>query len=145
MVDAHALEADVDALDDALRREIEVRGVVAAELGAQDVGVPRHAFQRHAKQDLGHAAAVERRRVDEGHAAVEGDADGLHGLVDIDAAEFRPERRGAEAQDGQLQVRLPQFPLLHRRTSFNTKTRETQRKNPFCVLVPLCFVTFGRP
>ena len=60
-------------------------------------------------------AAVEGRGVDEVHPQVERDADRAHRLVEIDRAELRPERRGAEAQPGELQAGPAQGSKLHER------------------------------
>ncbi len=68
VVDAHPVQADVDALDDPPGREVEVGLVVAAELGPEEVAVARDAPERHAEQALAEPSAVERRGVDEVHA-----------------------------------------------------------------------------
>ena len=52
MVDAHAVQADIDTLDDAPGREIEVGHVVATELGAEDVAIAGNAAQGDAQQHL---------------------------------------------------------------------------------------------
>ena len=60
MLDAHAVQADVDALDDAAGGEVEVGRVVAAELGAEQVAVARHAAQGRRRAAL--ATCPGRRR-----------------------------------------------------------------------------------
>ena len=101
--------------------------LVPPELGAEIVPVARHAAQRDAEQALAQAPAVEGRGVDEVHAEVEGHVDRAEGLVEIDRAEFLPQRRGAEAQRGQLQARIPQRSELHsimpRKREWDPRTR----------------------
>ena len=114
VVGAEAVQGDVDALRDALGAEVEVLEVVAAELRAELVAVARHAAEGDAEEHFGHPAAVEGRRVDEVEAAVEGDLDGLQGVVEGDAAEFLAERRGAEAEDREFDPGLTEGTGLHR-------------------------------
>ena len=90
VVDPHPVEADVDALDDPPGREVEVGGVVAAELGAEEVRVAGDAPEGRAEQALAQPPAVEGRGVDEVHAEVERDPDRPDRLVQVDRAELRP-------------------------------------------------------
>ena len=113
MVGAEAVQGDVDALGDPPGGEVEVRDIVAAKLRAKPVAVARDAAEGDAEEHLGHAASVERRRVDEVEPAVEGDPDRVQGLVEGDAAEFLAKRRGAEAEDGEVDPGLAEGAGLH--------------------------------
>ena len=113
MVGAEPVQADIDALGDALGGEVEVLEVVAAELRAERVGVARHATQRDAEQHFTHPASVEGRGVDEVQPALERHADALDGFIQGDVAELLPERRGAEAEDGQMKSGAAKGACLH--------------------------------
>jgi hypothetical protein len=68
---AEPVKRHIHALAHPFRGEIEVREIIAPELGAERVAVARHAFQRDTQQHLAHAAAVEGRRVDEVQSALQ--------------------------------------------------------------------------
>lgn len=65
-----------------------MRSIIATKFGAQRVLFSRHALQRDAEQDFAHADAVERRRVDEVHTAVESDAHTFERFAQRDLAEL---------------------------------------------------------
>ena len=92
VVGAEAVQGDVDALRDALRTEVEVRQVVAAQLRAELIAIARDAAEGDAQEHFGNTAAVEGRCVDEVDPAVEGNLDGFQRVFEGDAAEFLPER-----------------------------------------------------
>ena len=113
MIRAEPVQRDIDRFRHALRGEVEVLQIVAAELRAELVAFARHAFQRDAEQHLAHAAAVERRGVDEVEPAIERDADALKRFVELHAAKLRTERRRAETEDWKLEVCLSEWTGLH--------------------------------
>ena len=113
MVDAEAVEADVDALDNPARGEVEVVAVIPAELGPEDVGVARHVAEGDAEEAFAHSPPVEGGRVDEVHPQVERHADRPERLADVDLAELLPERRRAEAEEGQVEASLSQRSRRH--------------------------------
>src|SRR6202000_2467304 len=96
---AEPVEADIDALGHAFRGEIEVREIVAAELGAESIAVAGNAFESDAEEDFTHAAAIEGRGIDEIQAAIESDAHAGERFVDGDIAKLGAERGGAETED----------------------------------------------
>jgi hypothetical protein len=104
VIRAEPMQRDIHAFGDALCGKVEVREIVAAELRAKRVALPRHALEHHAEQHLAHPAAVEGRGVDEVQPEVERDADAGEHFIQRDGAELRAERRGAEAQDGNLEA-----------------------------------------
>ena len=113
VVGAEAVEGDIDALRDALGREVEVRKVITADLRTELIAVARDAAEGDAEEHLRHPTSVERRRIDEVEAAVEGDLDGLQGVIEGDAPEFLSERGGAEAEDRQFDAGLTEGTGLH--------------------------------
>ena len=113
VVGLQPLQRDVDGFLDAAGGEIEVDVRVAAELGAEEVGLAGHVAQADAEEDLRHAAAVERGGVDEVHPEVEGGAGRAHRLVEGDRAEFRAERGGAEGEDGKVEAGLAEGACFH--------------------------------
>lgn len=102
VVGAEAVERDVDGFLDAFGGEIEVAERVAAELGAELVGIARLAAEGDAEQDFRHAATVEGGRVEEGKAEVERGVDGIQGVVELHRAELLAERGGTEGEDGKV-------------------------------------------
>ena len=97
-VDAEAAQAALEASDDALSREVEVRVAVAADLGRDRIPAARHSGERSPEHLL--SAAVVRSDIEEIDALVQGEAHREHTLVLVGAPEHAPERRGAEAERG---------------------------------------------
>ena len=113
VVGAEAVQGDVDALRDALGAKVEVRQVIAAELRAELVAIARDAAEGDAQEYFGNTAAVEGRGVDEVDAAIEGDLDGLQGVIEGDTAEFLAERGGAETENREFDSGLTEGASLH--------------------------------
>jgi hypothetical protein len=113
MVSPEPVQAHVHTLDDALCGEIKVGEIVAAELGAECVIVARHVAQRDTEQHFAHAAPVKGRGIDAIQSAVEGDMNRPDGFVERHFPKFLSERRGAEAENGKLEGRLPERSCSH--------------------------------
>src|SRR5205823_3136968 len=114
VVHSKPVQAHIDALDDALCRKVEMRGIITAQFGAEQAAVSRNIAQGDAEQHFAHATAIERRSVDEVHPGVQSDMNGAEGLGQIDSAEFLPERRGAEADNRKVQASFTKRSSLHR-------------------------------
>ena len=113
MVGAEAMQGNVHALGDAFGGEVEMREVVTPQLGAECVAVTRHTFERDAEENLAHAAAVERRRVDERKPIFERDAHAAERLVEGDAAKLCSERAGTKTEDRDVEISLTETAGLH--------------------------------
>ena len=113
MVGAEPVERHVDALCDPPGREIEMCQVVAAQFRAEQITVPRDVFERHPKEHLAHTAAVERARVDQVHAALEGRVDAADRLFQRDGAKLLPQRTGAEGEDRDIEAGVAEWAGVH--------------------------------
>ena len=113
VIGAEPVQRDIDGFGHALRGKIEVRQIVASDFRAKRVALARHAFQRDAEQHFAHPASVKWRGVDEVQPALERDADARENFVERHVAEFRAERRCAEAKDGKLEIGLAEAAGFH--------------------------------
>ena len=87
----------------------------AADLGRHHIIRSRPSKERAPKSVLGKAAAIPRRGVEIAHASRPGAGDQGGGFAIVDALEELAERRGAEAQFGDVDLRAPQLPCLEGR------------------------------
>ena len=90
--------------------------VVAAELGAEVIAVAGDVLERRSEQAFAQPPSVEGGGVDEVHPQVERDMDRPHRFVQVDRAEFLPERRRPEADPREVQAGLAEGAEFHRDT-----------------------------
>ena len=113
VIRAEAVKGNVDTFVDAPGGKIKVGQGVTAELGAEEVGLARNVAKCDAEKDLRHAPAVEGRGVDEVDAEVEGDPDGIEGLLEAHGAKLLPERGGPEGKNRQVETGVSEGTRFH--------------------------------
>src|SRR5438045_217494 len=116
MIGPEPVQAYVDTFSDPLGTEIKVRQVVATELGAERVTLPRHTLQRDTEQYLAHAAAVKRRGVDEVQPRIQRHPNARQRFIELYTAKLPSEGGCSKAQDRQLQPGIAQQAGRNRRT-----------------------------